>query len=96
MSIVLPEHEEATARQRAAERGMTPEEYLAELVRLESFEAYWATLTPDEQEAHLEFERMLDKAEASGPPIDGEESYRRVKQWLQERRVRDAAVQGPS
>jgi hypothetical protein len=94
MSIVLPEPQEETARQRAAERGITPEEYLAELVELEAFQSYWATLTPEEQAAHLEFERLLDEAVASGPPIDGEESYRRAKQWLQDRRAQHAAIQG--
>lgn len=96
MSIVLPEPQEETARQRAAELGLTPEEYLAELVELEAFKVYWATLSPEEQAAHTQLERLLDEALASGPPIDGEESYRRAKQWLEERRARDAAVQGPS
>jgi hypothetical protein len=40
MNIVLPEPEEDTARQRAAELGITPEEYLAELVELEAFQVY--------------------------------------------------------
>ena len=90
MSIVLPEPQEETARQRAGELGLTPEEYLAHVVQMEAFEAHWATLTPEEQEAHLETERLLDEALDSGPPIDGEESYRRAKQWLFERRARGA------
>jgi hypothetical protein len=96
MSIVLPEPQSDTARQRAAERGMTPEEYLAELVEMEAFQAYWATLTPEEQAAHLETERMLDEAIASGPPVDGEVAYRQTMEWLRERRAQRAERQRSS
>lgn len=90
MSIVLPEDQAENARQRAAERGISPEQYLAELVEQDAFQAYWATLTPEEKSAHQEFERLLDNAVASGPPIPADEAYRRTMEWLHERRARRA------
>jgi len=75
MSIVLPEPQEETARQRAAELGLTPEDYLAHVVQMEASEARWATLTPEEQAAQVETERLLDEALESGPPIPADKAY---------------------
>ena len=97
MSIVLPESQEQTARQRAAELGITPEQYLAELVELEAFKSYWATLTPEEQAAHLETERLLDEALASGPPITVDDAWLESKlRALRERRTMRASRQNPA
>ena len=97
MTVTLPDDLAEIIRKRAAEGGFAgTDEYIEELVHQDDFQAYWARLTPEDREAHREFERMIDAAEASGPPIDGEESYRRAMQWLQDRRPENAAVQGPT
>jgi hypothetical protein len=96
MSIVLPEDQEATARKRAEEHGFeSPEAYLAWLVQVDEFDAFWATLTPEERAAHEETERLLDEAIASGPAIPADEASRRIRRQIEERRARGAASQSP-
>src|SRR4051794_4107086 len=98
MNIALPESLGPLVDRRVKEGGFeSPEAYLAALVEADAFGAWWATLTPEEQAAHEETDRLLDAAVASGPAVVADEAWLAAKlQRLRDRRAIGAAGPNPS
>jgi hypothetical protein len=68
MSIVLPEPQAETVRQRAAECGMTPEEYLAALVEADAAEAAVPLGLTDEDRKRIG-DVVLERLDSGRPGI---------------------------
>jgi hypothetical protein len=92
VNIILPDPDGEIARRRAAARGVTVEEYLADLVHADDFDAWFASLTPAQQAAYEEKERAIEQGLASGPPILVDDAY--WKEKLRALRERRAAKRG--
>jgi Arc/MetJ-type ribon-helix-helix transcriptional regulator len=98
MNIVLPESLVPVVQRRAEARGFeSAEAYVAALIQADDDDAWWATLTPEQQQEHDRIEQLLLKSLNSGPSIVADEAFWEAKrQRLRERRAQGVAGQSPS